>query len=139
MKLVIKCYKNGNLAFENDFNHSSFYEVPFVQIGLKLNLIDVPEGYYANNLAGLKLRRNFKATKEQKEIILSSLELTKEQKYLLGIAYNKNQTIDGKSKVEELISIFSGFKIGNLEDINSWFDENNMNNIDKIIFEEKED
>lgn len=138
MKLVIKCYSNNNLTFENEFNHSSFYEVPFVQLGFKLNIIEAPEGYHANNLAGLKLRRSFKTNDEQKQIILGSLKITEEQRYILNIAKNKNQIIEGKEKVEELISIFSGLKIGNLEDITSWFEENNMKLIDKIEFNEED-
>jgi hypothetical protein len=139
MKLVIKCYSNNNLVFENEFNHSSFYEVPFVQLGFKLDIIEAPEGYHANNLAGLRLRRNFKTNNEQKQIILASSKLNEDERYILNIAKNKNQTIEGKEKVEELISIFSGLKIGNLEDINSWFEENSMKLIDKIEFRELED
>lgn len=139
MKLVIKCYSNNNLEFENEFNHSSFYEVPFVQLGLKLKLIETPEGYHANNLAGLRLRRSFKTNDEQKQTILTSSKITEDERYILNIAVNKNQTIEGSEKVEDLISIFSGLKIGNLEDINSWFEENDMKTIDKIEFMELED
>ena len=139
MKLLIKCFSNGDLCYEQDFNHASFYEVPFVQIGLKLNIIDVPEGYYANNIAGLRLRRSFKANEEQKKIIIESSKLTEEQKLILTIAMLKNYSVVGNGAVKELISKFGGIKIGNIEDINSWFEELEMNEIDKIEFVELED
>lgn len=139
MKLIIKCYSNNELKYENDFNHPSFYEVPFVQLGLKFNIIETPEGYHANNLAGLRLRRNFKANDEQKKIIIESSKLTSEEKYLLNIAKNKNFLLEGNKNICDLVSNFSGLKIGNLEDINSWFEEINIKSIDKIEFCEIED
>ena len=139
MKLLIKCYSNNKLMYESDFNHASFYEVPFVQLGLELDIIDVPEGYYANNLQGLRLRRNFKANDEQKKIIIESSTLTYEQKYILNLIEKKYYILSGKENVSNLLSIFSGMRIGNLEDINSWFEENDMKLIDKIEFLEVED
>ena len=139
MKLLIQCYKNNELISKNEFNHASFYEVPFVQLGFKFDIIETPEGYHANNLAGLRLRRSFKTNDTDKNIIVNSLKLSNEERFVLNIAINKNVEIVGKEEVDNLISNFRGLKIGNLEDINSWFEELNTDLIDKIEFVEKED
>ena len=139
MKLLIRCYSENKIFFEEEFNHSSFYEVPFVQIGLKLDLIKVPEGYYSNNLQGLRLRRNFKATEVEKNTIINHSSLSNEERYILNIIQTKNCVINGINNIKDLISTISSIKLGNLEDISSWFEENNMKQIDKIEFIELED
>lgn len=136
MKLIIKCYSNDKIQFEEEFNHSSYYEVPYVQIGIKLNIIEPPLGYYENNIKGLRIRRNFKVTLDEKDQIFNNINLSKEDKELFILL--KETIIEGYDNVKDFIHKLSGYKIGNIEDIISWFEDNNMDKINKIEFVEED-
>ena len=54
--LKVVDYINNELKYENDFNHPSFYEVPFVQLGLKFNII---KDYYNSICNSLSNHTNY--------------------------------------------------------------------------------
>ena len=45
--------KNNDIVFEKSFNGETFYESTFVDVSLKLKLIEPPMDYFKNNLQGL--------------------------------------------------------------------------------------
>jgi hypothetical protein len=121
-KLSIKALDiNNAILFEKEFDGNNFYESTFVQVSLKLKIIEPPIDYYKNNLAGLKLRKSYRLTNEEKNLLVNNDKIDKELKYILSICL-KNSHFE-KDPIK-LISYFSGLNYSILPDINDFFETN---------------
>ena len=112
---------NEQIVFEQTFNGNAFYENIFVQISDNLGLTKPTPKESENSRKGLELRLKRKLSKTQKELVLSKLEdqtlisILELTKYKYNVFY--------KDEIYDFINSLKGYTYGNLEDINSFFEE----------------
>ena len=134
-KLSIKALdKNNAILFEKEFDGNNFYESIFVQVSLKLKIVEPPINYYKNNLAGLKLRKSYKLNFDEKNKVINSEKINEDLKYVLNICLTEQFT---EKNPLDLISCFSGLDYGILPDINEFFHTNKKfyQNMSLLTFE----
>lgn len=127
--IEILTYKNKILKESWEVSEpNNVYEKTYVDLALKYNLIDLPIEYFQNNLKGLKLRRSYKLTSEQKELVLNHPSLTDDEKFVLELTdFNglkeRSYTFEGKASIEGFISILKDAYMDSLEDLLNIFEE----------------
>ena len=135
MKLLVSAKDiNNNILFEKKFDGNSFYESMFVEVSLKLKIVEPPIDYFKNNLAGLKLRKSYKLNSDEKQIVMTSNKIDEELKEILKIALSDNYVVE--NNILEIIDLFAKYKHGNLEDIRCLFEDNEpkLNSIKSLSF-----
>lgn len=118
---IIGFDKNRKIVFENLFNGNAFYENIFVQISDSLGLTKPKPEELENSRKGLELRLKRKLTEEQKENVLLKLE-DETLKNILELTKYKYNTFY-KEEIMEFVSSIKGYSYGNLEDISTFFEE----------------
>ncbi len=127
--IEILTYKNRTLKESWEVSEpNNIYEKTYVDLALKYNLIDLPIEYFQNNLKGLKLRRSFKLTSEQKELVLNHPSLTDDERFVLELTdFNGLKehlfTFEGKTSIEGFISILKDASMDALEDLLNVFED----------------
>lgn len=122
-ELQLIAYKNNKIIFQYNFNGNAFYESIFVHIGSKYNLISLPLGYHENSLTGLRLRRSYCLTSDEKRLVYEHPRLTVNERYILDLTRQSYVEIKGQKSIDDFVSRLSGQTMGNLEDINYVLDE----------------
>lgn len=134
MKLIIRCYNSNNdVLFEKIFNGHTFYETIFCNVSDNLGLTKMGIEYRRMTKEALELRRNRKLTYEEKMNCYNFPKLDKSVKEILDILLVDNKTFYGE-EVTNIISKMSGLGYGNLEDINSFFENIDITPIIKLEF-----
>lgn len=138
MKLIIKGYNsNSDIIFEGEFNAHQFYETIFCNASDNLGLTKMPIEYRRMTKEALELRKNRKITLEEKMNCYNHIKLDSDIKAVLDIALvNKKEFINDDAN--DIISKMKGLSLGNLEDINSFFEEVDSNNLYKLEFIKEE-
>lgn len=127
--IEILTYKNRTLKESWEVSEpNNVYEKTYVDLALKYNLIDLPIEYFQNNLKGLKLRRSFKLTDEQKELVLNHPSLTDDEKFVLELTdFNglkeRSYTFEGKASIDGFVNILKDASMDVLEDLLNVFEE----------------
>lgn len=134
MNLKITINFNDNKQITEMFNGQAFFETTFVDMSVCLGLTTPSTEELANTLQGLKLRRNRTLTQEQKQAVLDG-DLTGDERVVLDIARDDKTTVDGTDVVKDIVMAFKGEKMGNLEDINNFFENINFDDVKSLIFE----
>ena len=134
MELLLSCYDiNENLLCQEKFDGHAFYEASFWQTSDKLGITKMGIEMKRNSKEALELRRHRKITEEEKNKTLASSKLKADIKAILEIAMTDFKRFEGEA-AKDIISMMSGLKIGNLEDINSFLEDNDLSNLHIIEF-----
>lgn len=108
------------IKFKNDMSTGFNDEIFLYQLALKYDLVEAPEGYFNNNIEGLRLRRRTTLTPDQKEKVYALPNLTDDEKYVVNLIKNEFKEFDER----ELYQTFRRMAVGDMEDITSFMEEN---------------
>lgn len=136
MKMVVKLIANNNEISEMSFDGRAFYNYIPVELAQKLELEKFPQECFESTAEAFEKRLNLTVSPKVLKKLQKNKQLDEEDKYLLEIISNKNPYYIEKYP-QYFIGIVNHKSYGNLEDLRSFFEDNedSLNDIDKILIE----
>lgn len=125
---LVVVLKTTDETVRKTFDGHAFYEKTFVDLSDRLGLTRPSKEECQNNLEGLRLRRQRRLTDDQKQRLLDSQDLTGDERLILELARDNKKAIEGEETIKDIVFAFSGLKVGNIEDINEFFEDVNLSN-----------
>lgn len=133
--LVVSGYDiNDDVIFEERFDGQAFYETILANIADKYDLGDkMPLEYYENSTKGLQMRNSRILPQAVKDEI-TKLNLAFPEDELIEVVMANEKHFTGEGIIKYILRGFLSLGYGNLEDIRSFLEEQNIKKTYKVIF-----